>query len=269
MKISFLSLLLVFSLNFNLAAKTVVLSDIDDTLKVAHVHSTWGKLTRAFNTEVVFTGMPQLFTALEESGKVDSFYYLSNAPKKLMGRSHSKFVSRHSFPTGTLWLRGDHSDQEHKLFHLRKLAREVKPTTIILFGDNGEWDSDFYHTFEKEFPSIRMITFIRYLYADGPLAVGQSSFVTALGPYLELQSKGFIKANLKQEQLIARQIIASERDSSYDPVVFPAFLNCPGYEVEMPNTPSELVMKAADKVSRICSEAPFYAEEIEDLISAI
>lgn len=259
-----LSLFLALIISTNLTAKTVVLTDIDDTIKVAHVHSTWGKLIRALKTDLVFQGMPELFSALKTSGKVDSFFYLSNAPLKLMNRSHNKFVTSNKFPAGTVWLRDGMSDQEHKLYHLRKLAREERPSTIILFGDNGEWDSDFYDTFAREFPGIRMITFIRYLYAEGPLASGQFSFVSSLDPYLELQSRGFIRSNLKQGEIIARQIVRAERDGSHDPVVFPGFLDCPGHTVSDPtNSQSDLILAAINKVEEICSGSPFYLDETE------
>lgn len=254
---------------FNLNAKTVVLSDVDDTLKVAHVRSTIGKLLRAFNTKVKFTGMPELFHALDKSGEVSAFYYLSNAPKSLMGKSHPAFLKNNNFPTGTIWLRDDLSSMEHKPYHLRELVRRENPTTIILFGDNGEYDAKFYADFGREFPHIRLISFIRYLYAEAVEATPQNEFVTALGPYLTLKDAGLIKAGLKEEEIIARQILVSERDGSYDPVVFPSFLNCPGYEVAASHTASELVIQAAQKVARICDEAPFYLDESEDLTLAI
>ena len=246
-----------------LLAKTVVLSDIDDTLKVAHVHSTWGKLTRALNSDLEFLGMPELFNALKKSGKIDGFFYLSNAPLKLMRRSHTKFVNDNNFPAGTIWLRDDLSDQEHKLYHLRKLAREERPNTIILFGDNGEWDAEFYATFAREFPHIRMVSFIRYLYAEGVIPAPQIPFVSALDPYLTLKNAGFIKNGLKEEQIIARQILTGERDNAHDPVVFPAFLDCPGFSTTHLEGNSDLTDRALARVENICSEAPFYGEETE------
>lgn len=262
-------LLSVFLFVFNLSAKTVVLSDVDDTLKVAHVRSTWGKLLRAFNTKVKFTGMPELFHALAKSGEVSSFYYLSNAPKSLMGKSHPTFLANNKFPTGTIWLRDELSSTEHKPHHLRQLVRLENPDTIILFGDNGEYDAKFYADFGREFPHIRLITFIRYLYAEAIESTPQHEFVTALGPYLALKNEGFIKEGLNEEEIIARQILVSERDGSYDPVVFPSFLNCPGYEVKASHNASSMVLKAAEKVARICDEEPFYLDESEDLTLAI
>lgn len=257
-----LSLILSFFLFATaLQAKTVVLSDIDDTLKVAHIHSTISKVLRAFNTKVKFTGMPELFNALKKSGEVSSFYYLSNAPKSLMGKSHPKFINNNNFPKGTIWLRDDLSSDEHKPYFLRELVRREKPDTVILFGDNGERDATFYADFAKEFPNIRVITFVRYLYSDAFETGAANQFVTALGPYLMLKDAGFIKAGLKEEEIISRQILVSERDDSYDPVVFPGFLDCPGYEVAPSANASDLVLKAAGKVAKVCEEGPLLYDE--------
>ncbi len=263
------TILAVFLFSLSLSAKTVVLSDIDDTLKVAHVRSTFGKLLRALNTKVKFTGMPELFHALEKSGEVSAFYYLSNAPKSLMGSSHPNFLANNKFPAGTTWLRDDLSSMEHKPYHLRKLITLENPDTVILFGDNGEYDAKFYADFGREFPNVRLITFIRYLYSEAEETAAQHEFVTALNPYLILKEEGYIKSGLKEEEIIARQIIVSERDGSYAPVVFPSFLNCPGYDVDAAHSGSDLVKKAAAKVAKICSEEPFYLDEKEDLTLAI
>lgn len=74
-------------------SRTIVVSDIDDTLKISYVRSLTDKVLNAPRTDLVFAGMPEPFLALQNRGDVE-FIYLSNAPTWLMTEAHQVFCVR-------------------------------------------------------------------------------------------------------------------------------------------------------------------------------
>lgn len=179
------------------AAPVVIVSDIDDTLKIAYVKSIPGSIAAAFDTTAVFRGMPALLTALAQTNQAP-VYYLSNAPESRMGAKHREFLGNNAFPPGFAILRTDLDKDVHKITNLRLIARKEQPQIMILIGDNGEMDISTYDTFRREFPGIRMVTFIHTIYSkkkyDDLLALreGQLSFATPVEIYLNAAGLGLL-----------------------------------------------------------------------------
>ncbi len=99
--------------------KVLLISDIDDTIKVSHILGPIAeKLARGGNITTPFTGMPQLYQLILNSfsPKVTNentsarVVYLSNAPEQVFGipallTSHQNFVRYNKFPAGDSHLR--------------------------------------------------------------------------------------------------------------------------------------------------------------------
>lgn len=158
------------SLAFSEERKIILVSDVDDTIKVSHVLNKGGALSHAANISGAFTGMSQLYKliARESNAKV---IYLSNAPEGFENFQpirflHENFLEYNDFPAGELLLRKDLNDQNHKLNQLRRLLLEENPSAMILIGDNGERDSEIYHQFtqESKLSGVKIVSFIHQLY---------------------------------------------------------------------------------------------------------
>ena len=171
----------------------LLVSDIDDTIKVSHVLNKFESVVNAPRADNLLLGMPQLFLLLQSRNPNLKIAYLSNAIESISGKSHAKLLQSGKFPAGTLLLRKSPRDDEHKIKTLRELVQRYQPQGVILFGDNGERDPLIYDQFRREFPRLPMVTFVRQMYSTqdkkrtgARLYVGQVGFVTAVEPVLDL-----------------------------------------------------------------------------------
>lgn len=154
----------------------LVVSDIDDTLKISHVLSSTGKFVRALDIEAAFVGMPTLFQLIAAQPEYNTkIVYLTNAPQTVAGvpvmkYSHQSFLANNNFPVGLVALNPDWHDVNFKLNYLRQILSTEPIQELILFGDNGERDTEIYSQIQNEFsPKIKIITFIHQIYSSEPL----------------------------------------------------------------------------------------------------
>ncbi len=172
-------------------AKTIMISDIDDTIKIANVPSLVQSARYAMDDESRFTGMSALYNLItQEAPQFAGTYYLSNAPTWLMQATHLDFLENGKFPAGAYLGRTDDEASSHKLKRMREILSREKPDRVILFGDNGENDPLFYSMIQAEFSSqgIEFITFIR-LITQAPIQPKQIAFVTPVEVALTLREK--------------------------------------------------------------------------------
>lgn len=250
-------------------AKTLLVSDIDDTIKVSHILNLGGKVSRAADVTTPFRGMAELYRLIHYAGA--DVTYLSNAPQEIAGipaleLSHKTFLSLNAFPYGPVLLREDLRedlrDPDHKINELRRLMREERPDRIILVGDNGERDPEIYARFQREFAGqAEMVTFIHQVYnsrATGllpgftpafllekgaALQAGQIGFVTPVEIALELRNRGWLPADAYNWMAanIAPAIVAESRFKwdGLQALTFPAFKRCQDFRWHWP-LPDEL-----------------------------
>lgn len=154
-------------------ATTLIVSDIDDTIKDTEVLHKKALAKKARRIDLPFKGMSELYHHLvdEEKGRDQKevhIVYLSNAPEKGFGKIHRSFVRINNFPEGMLYLRRNFFDQNHKFNTLDYLLKTHRPKRVILIGDNGERDAEIYQAakeklFQKYGVESQQI-FIRYAY---------------------------------------------------------------------------------------------------------
>lgn len=150
-----------------LQAKTIVISDIDDTLKRVHVRSTSRKLASFFDTKSKFLGMSDLYQHLNQAGKPPAFFYVSGAVEFTMKKQHKAFLKKSGFPAGEIYLRESLSEKT-PVFKVRKITEIInstRPQTLVFFGDNGEKDEEVLNTLMTQNPQIEIIGFIHQTYA--------------------------------------------------------------------------------------------------------
>lgn len=144
-----LSLLLIGFVSFT-NAKTLVISDIDDTIKDSEVLHKIKAVAKAFQTDRPFKGMSELYNLMDEEFRAQNeealFFYVSNAPEDILGVTHNLFIIRNEFPNGEVVLREKLSEQNHKIKTIEALLQLHRPDRVILIGDNGERDPEIYNT---------------------------------------------------------------------------------------------------------------------------
>ena len=254
----------------NSVKKILLVSDIDDTIKVSNILSFSAKYLRALNITTPFTGMSQLYQLLAyEHTQNIQIAYLSNAPQEIQGIevmrvSHEKFLMLNEFPAGDLLLRADLEDQNHKINSIRELVINLKPDVVIMVGDNGERDVQVYAqaTSELKALGIPSITYIHQVYSaknmffsvGQELAIGQIGFVTAFEIALDLNSKQMLSQDsmdwMTKEVM---PLILSENAEDTDifgSVAFPSFMDCRDFHwtIKVPTS----LLPLSSKINKRC-----------------
>lgn len=265
--------------------KVLLVSDVDDTIKVSHVLGTAAKFARALDVTTAFTGMPQLYeTIVNENINSTRIAYVSNAPHDIQGievmkYSHGNFLSYNNFPEGELILRLDTSDPNHKINTIRRLVKEDKPDLVIMVGDNGERDIEIYAkaTQELNAQGITTQTYIHQLYSSkaGILSyiginlfseIGkkvlptQLGYVTPLEIALDLKNKNLLR-EVSYDWLVKVLVpqIVTEMPSNFDidtleSMTFPSFSSCADFKwntTQLGKVPTELV-PLVSKLNKQC-----------------
>ncbi len=146
---------------------TIVISDIDDTVKITEVTDHRRLLARTFLEPFeAVSGMADVYQRWETEGA--AIHFVSNGPWQFFPELQ-EFFEDASFPratwsmrnfrlkerTGVEFLLGGDS---HKLAEITRCLREYPDRTFILVGDTGERDPEIYATVASEFPEqVRLI----------------------------------------------------------------------------------------------------------------
>jgi len=250
--------------------KVLLVSDIDDTIKVSHILNPIGAVARAGNVYMPFTGMSDLYKLIiNQNPSSTRMIYLSNAPEKIAGISlmrflHEKFLIQNDFPKGDLLLRESLSEKNHKIKTIRKLVAEEKPDIVIMVGDNGEQDNKIYEQAAKELKAmgIHSETYIHQLYSiknkfietGKPLLGGEIGYVTPFEIALDLKNKKWLdQASIDWMIENIMPPILEENSMESDtsgPITFPSFIKCSDFKWTV-IVPPEL-LELSSKINKIC-----------------
>jgi phosphatidate phosphatase APP1 len=233
MKMQIVCLVIVFSIFSQ--AKTLFVSDIDDTIKISHVLDKLEMVKNAIRVHNHFYGMAQVYTAYAEADPTVQFAYLSAAPEKMMLDFHFEFLSINQFPKGRLILRENLNDHVFKLTAIRELIQLHKPDKIILVGDNGERDPFVYSQIQAENPGIPVFIYIHQVYSHlnsedtgVPPQVNQQIFVTGIDLAKLFMQQGFVSTSIFENYVnkVGPYMLAQSFSKKNGSTTFPAWIDC-------------------------------------------
>lgn len=239
---TFTLVLSFFALITSVQAKTLLISDVDDTLKLSHVLSPTGAARYALDSESRFTGMSELFNFLRVDQPDMEFAYVSAAPAYPMGIVHRAFLANAYFPKGDYFPREWGSSEAHKLAKIRELINRHQPTQVILVGDNGNSDAEIYAQISKEYSGwgVVFFQFIRVAYSTEspkekgkPVLPEQVGYVTPLEIAITLNKAQVLKDSSLNWILdnITSEILNEKVDENGRGVLtFPPYINCHQYQ---------------------------------------
>lgn len=241
----------VFLLATIAEAKTLVISDIDDTIKVSNILSKTRASGSFFDDDSRFVGMAEVYQALGHNIPDVEFHYVSLAPKLLMNEQHSDFLEENGFPVTALHMNsGIKQDPELKQKVIRKLLQDKQPDLVIYFGDNGQFDAVVYNQMTTEFPTIPALTYIREAYSKlneskNPTMAGQIGFVTSIEVTLDLISRKLLPVSTYPviEDIVYNGLLADDGDENFGPMVFPVWQDCRDFKWtwQVKNPPQKLL----------------------------
>jgi hypothetical protein len=250
--------LIILFFIFTAQAKTLVISDIDDTLKISHVLNLGDALSNAYRTKNVFNDMAKVFHSIAKSDET-VFGYVSNAPHFALYKSHKKLLTGESFPRGTLHLHKlKTKKEEHKIKAISQLIDAHRPDKILLFGDNGEKDIHFYREVKKKYPGVEAKVFIRHVYDENKISYQQDEypFVTPVEVYSSLEAAKILATNITEDYL--RNSLQKIYLSSYQPrnkgrSYFTKWQRCRSFQsLEIENVDESLKISYEKLIARFC-----------------
>ncbi len=223
-------------------SKIMVISDIDDTLKVA---SSRNKLEFVvlLNSSLQYTGMAELFTELDKNwGLQIQFAYVTNAPYYI-DNSRKKFLKDNKFMDGLVFYSPSLSDETHKYVSIRKLLTDYAPTHVIMLGDNASRDAQVYADIAQEYKpqGIQFYSFSHRMYKD-KLVVDDSqyfSYITSIEIAKKLYKEKLMgKKNYEDFFDLVYPQISSEMNTGKKPSknseAFPKFTECQNFKWSLP-----------------------------------
>jgi hypothetical protein len=158
-KFSLFIFLSLFSYSFQAFSKTVVISDIDDTLKKANSMGKAPEQIYHFLRKIPYFEMRDLLNEIktnEQSKHGDITYYYVSAAKQITFDAQEWLVKYH-FPLGRSVLK-KLKDKESTYDFKHAVIKEIlktelnstEPVHVIMFGDNAQADAAVYTDLTKE-----------------------------------------------------------------------------------------------------------------------
>lgn len=183
---------LILALASRAYAKTLVISDIDDTIRSIHVRSNYlTMLDHATDPTRAFRGMSQIFNAFDRANY--SIYYVSAVVEPFVMYSEY-FLRFNHFPQDENLRHREWFEDTYdfKLKQIEKIIKKETPDQIILFGDNAEHDTAVYKRISSNHPGV--ITYIHKVYPEMQ-EFGQNIYLTAADLAVSLGHNGLIAEN--------------------------------------------------------------------------
>lgn len=143
-------------------AKTLVVSDVDDTIKITDVLGPKAKIVyNALFKTTSFTGSSELFQAFDEAGH--TIYYVSGSPSFIL-ENIDDFLKVNKLPQSKNVILKKSLREDtfaYKVEAITNLIDKQRPSALILIGDDTEYDPAVYLEIMKRFPGIKTNTYIR------------------------------------------------------------------------------------------------------------
>ncbi|RYZ82139.1 MAG: DUF2183 domain-containing protein, partial [Proteobacteria bacterium] len=221
------------------ATKTLVVAQVEDTLKVTHTPNFWDSLNYIQDSESRFLGMSETLSLLVQDKPWVQIAYMIQPPELVIGKFQAAFLKQQKFPAGRYVYRSENYTLEERLESLRKLVLAEAPERVVLIGNNGGDDVELFQKFAQEFPQIEFVTYIHVLYStNATFEVGrnlyarQTGYVTALELLFDLQQRKLVEtvASEKLAQLLLPQVLTETVfTGNVGNVAIPTFAKCENF----------------------------------------
>ncbi len=223
--------------------KTLLVSDIDDTIKRTDVLDKASAVVNGLQFHNSFSGMRLLYTGWHDDNTANKkITYLSASPGPLV-LAGEHFLEESDFPGDTSEIKesvvsGRKFSESAGAFKTRKLyemydaavAASAVPDTVILIGDNGEQDMIAYGNYIDYVASqggdtSRIYSFIHHAY-DTPkgseIAAPHRAWVTAADLAAQLSELGLVSDGTLTEVLTQVATDVTNQPTA----VIPSFMGC-------------------------------------------
>lgn len=242
----------LISVSARAADSFILVSDLDDTVKITDVSNRDNMHCNAVASKLVFAGMPQLYRfLLGENSPAGHLMFLSGSPYILSDKLREMLNEAH-FPDYSLTLRSlkeyfNSHVSDFKKKKMEELYGASKGDSFVLIGDDTEKDPEVYAHFSANRNDVFAIYIHRITGRDLPQ--GSIAFVTAY----DIAMHEFLAGRLSEKQAadVGNAVLKSS-----DVTFLPNFQGCPEKYVQIASLPENLTRlkkKIEDRITTICS----------------
>jgi Phosphatidate phosphatase APP1, catalytic domain len=232
----------------------ILISDVDDTVKITDVLDRDDALRKSLTSEAVFAGMPELYRALlGGESPAERLQFVSGSPS-LLSHKVNELLKDARFPAGDVTLRSWSElftpAFDYKTRHLSEMygASDAK---FLLVGDDTEKDPEVYAAFAAPRQDQVLGIYIHRI-TGRPVPPGSIEFVTAY----DMAIHEYLAGRLDDEQAAAiGSVVLAAKDDTF----LPGFQDCPTAPTAVAGLPPglmELEEKIDGRLSTLCSKRP-------------
>ncbi len=198
-----------FFCSIGFAGPLILISDIDDTVKVTNVQNP-ADAVASLKTKESFVGMSQLYGQLLSSRSESKLFYVTGSPKAIEPLMLEFLLDAGLYLGAQLTMKSSTGDiEDYKTNELRRILRTIDPSSdVILIGDNTQKDAAAYATAAAEFSNIKA-RYIRRVRNNVELPYGSRYFDSALDIALMEHQAGRLNENSIQN--LAQEIGTEKR----------------------------------------------------------
>lgn len=223
-----------------ISPKTLVVVNVEDTLKISHVRNFWDSLNYVNSTRKRFMGTSDAFSLLARHNPDFKFVYLTQSPQLVMGKNEREFLNKNDFPKGSHATYDSNQDAALRLKVVSDVIDIHKPQRVILVSHNGSPDTEVFHKLTAQFKEIVFIPYIHIVYSTLSISeVGnvlfpeQTGYVTTVELLLDWQQRGLIDvagAVPLMRALKDRILVENVEASGIYEYGIPSFVNCDDFQ---------------------------------------
>ncbi len=193
----------------------LLISDLDDTIKISHTQSKLVTLYRGLFRKSAFVGMSVLYQEILSSHPNSRFAIVSSSPPTIRGKIES-FLKINDFPAAHLvlrdWIRQT-SIPEYKQRAIFTLVEESKYPALLI-GDDTEHDPEVFSRVSEKYPDKVLCRYIRII-KGRELPKGCRGFFTAF----DIACSELAMGRLTSEQVlrVGEAVLKTEKNSRLIP----------------------------------------------------
>lgn len=198
-----------------MSAPLLLLSDLDDTIKISHTQSKLITVYRGLFRSSAFAGMAELYSEILANHPECSFYIVSSSPPAIRGKIDF-FLSKNKFPKAEIILRDWIREPSTLKFKLKQVMELVEGSRhpVLLVGDDTEHDPEVFAHVAKKFPEKVLARYARVV-SGRELPEGTQGFFTAFD--LACLELGAGRLTSEQVLRVGEAVLKAEKNSRLIP----------------------------------------------------
>ena len=210
---------ILFAFIFTTQAKAyMVISDVDDTVKITNSGSTTQAAWSGLFKKDVFPGMPEMYRAWSSEGA--QLHFVTASPALVRGKI-IELLNHHQIAAASLTLRGNlfESKFKYKVREISKIMDRFLAEDVILVGDDVGQDPEVFVALKAKYGNRILVSYVRPVQARDALA-GNIPYVTAFDIASEERALG--RLDFLTMGRITLAVVKGDKTK-----LFPKFAWCP------------------------------------------